>query len=274
MSFPWNGSKRWLLSFIEDELECFSPTRYLEPFAGSGNVSRRVRALWPEVPQVIGDANPWLGSFYERQVSDTRSYELPSKVCDYVYWRSLRDSDLSSLTLHERVLRFAVCLTTAWGNRWKTEIEGHFTNSSTPVNVKFTGEEYIRERVQLILKDEWLQPGRDQVLIGDWSTVVKRASPGDLVFLDPPYPETLGYGNQTWTISNMLDVIDWITEATSTGIHVIATNVGDVERLYRRAGLRTRLIPCPTKSNTRRARVELLASSSRETGGLVELFRK
>jgi len=260
--FPWNGSKRWLHGPLSRELKHYSPKgKYIEPFVGGGSVSFLMRQLHPLVPQVISDANPWLAACYERQLAEDLRFELPDNLFDYEYWRSLTDSQIGELDLHNRVLRFAVCLTTAWGNRWKTETDGAFTRSSTPTNPKFMGQDYVKSKVEKFLQTRWLQPGFDQAMAGDWALAVAEAEPGDLVYLDPPYPETLGYGSQIWSLNDMLDVVDWIAEAVPRGIHVVASNVSDMERLYVRAGLRTFAVPCPIRSNTRRPRIEVVGTT-------------
>jgi len=238
------------------------------PFVGGGSVSFLMRQLHPSVKQIVSDANPWLASCYKRQVSQELNFSLPDNLHEYEHWRSFTDDQIDDLGLHERVIRFAVCLTTAWGNRWKTEEDGRFTKSSTPVNPKFTEHDYVKTKVENFLKVRWLKPGFDQALSEDWRKAVFRAEPGDFVYLDPPYPETLGYGSQIWTLNDMLDVIDWIADAVPRGVHIVASNVSDLERLYERAGLRTFTVPCPTRSNTRRARVEVVGTTLPETEAL------
>jgi len=259
--FSWNGSKRWILDSLSQELRTYGAGKYLEPFVGGGSVSFLMRKLHPSVKQIVSDANPWLISCYERQVAEELDFRLPDNLHDYEYWRSFTDNRIGELDLHDRVIRFAVCLTTAWGNRWKTEEDGRFTKSSTPIDWKRADHDYVRTKIENFLKVRWLKTGFDQVLSGDWRKAVTYAEPGDLVYLDPPYPETLGYGNQIWTLNDMLDVIDWIADAVQRGVNVVASNVSDLERLYKRAGLRTFTVPSPTRSNTRRARVEIIGTS-------------
>ena len=68
--FPWNGSKNWMLGHLEPVLAQWpAKGRYIEPFVGGGSVSQLVRKLHPEASQVLGDANPWLISAYEQQLS-------------------------------------------------------------------------------------------------------------------------------------------------------------------------------------------------------------
>lgn len=85
------------------------------------------------------------------------------------------------------------------------------------------------------------------------------AQPGDLVYLDPPYPESLGYGNQWWSFADQLDVVDWATKASANGVNIVVSNMATIERLYKRAGLETTIVLGPKPSETRRTREEVIA---------------
>lgn len=254
---PWNGAKRWMAADLAAVLQQMPrPQRYIEPFVGGGAVSHLVRRTWREVPQRVSDANPWLAAIYERMIAGPDA-PIPDGL-DVHAARSMTDQAAAAMTVHDRALRFAVCVTTAWANRWKTEIDGRFTPGSTPVKPQWCQPTYLRRRVGEILGPGWLGDG-DFAQASDWRAAVEQAKPGDLVYLDPPYPETLGYGSQVWTIADGLDVIDWISDAARAGISVLVTYVADLERLLVRAGLRTQIIDAPTRTRTRRARREVVA---------------
>jgi len=150
--FPWNGSKRWLLDHLIPIINQWSGEgRYIEPFVGSGSISYAVRQIKPNVPQIIADANPWLSSVFKYQTKDSLDFIAKEYSIEEIEkWRSMSDNDLKRLTTEEQVLRFAICLFTAWGNRWKTEDDGRFTNSSTPVNPKFCDPEKLKKTVRKI----------------------------------------------------------------------------------------------------------------------------
>jgi site-specific DNA-adenine methylase len=93
----------------------------------------------------------------------------------------------------------------------------------------------------------------------DWKDSLASVKPGDLVFIDPPYPESLGYGNQFWSFSDQLDVVDWVAAAAKDGVNVVVSNMSSLERLYRRAGLKTMIFTGPKKSKARLIRSEVLA---------------
>lgn len=257
--FPWNGSKRWLLPDLLEVTNWWAGEgSYIEPFVGGGSIARAIRSQHPNAPQILGDANPWLASVYEWQRLGV-PYTLPENFLDVSYWRGLRDTDIPDMTVTQRATRFAVCLHTSWGNRWKTESDGSFTSSSAPVNQAWCVPDYLRGRlVQFFGTPGWLRPS-DECAVGDWLTTAERARSGDLLYLDPPYTETLGYGNQTWTLSNQLDVVDLAIEKAKEGVAVVVSNHSTIERLYRRAGFKIQIISGQKAMKTRRTRDEMLA---------------
>jgi len=256
--FPWNGSKRWLLpDLLEITNRWEAGGSYIEPFVGGGSIARAIRMQHPRAHQILGDANPWLMSVYEWQRMGV-PYVLPENFSDLRYWRGLQDADIPDLTVTNRATRFAVCLLTAWGNRWETLADGEFKSTA---NQAWCAPEYLRSRlVQFFGTAGWLEPS-DECAVGDWASTAARAQPGDLLYLDPPYTETLGYGNQTWTLSNQLDVVDLAIEKAKAGVAVVVSNHSTIERLYRRAGFEIKIIGGQKAMKTRRTRDEMLARS-------------
>lgn len=220
-------------------------------------MSYAVKRHFQRVPHLLSDANPWLMSVFEWQ-SQSDVYSPPANFMETGYWRGLTDDQLPMLSVHERATRFAVCLLTAWGNRWKTEADGSFTSSSTPINPRYCAHPYLESRLKKFFSVRWLASS-DASRCCDWKIAVAEARPGDLVYLDTPYPESLGYGNQWWSFADQLDVIDWVAEAVLKGISVVVSNMSTLERLYRRAGLEVEIVKGPTASRTKRPREEVLA---------------
>lgn len=256
--FPWNGSKRWLLPKLNPIFKQWNGKgKYIEPFVGGGSVSSSFRELFPDAPQVLGDANRWLMSAYQSQLEDSFVAENYS---DIDYWRNLKDSDFDSLSVNERANRFAICLFTAWGNRWETAKDGKFRST---INLKYCNSEFLLKRLNNFFAVKHLS-NKDTVLVNNWSETLKLAESGDLVYIDSPYPESLGYGNNLWTFSDHLDVVDWIEDAVGKGISVVASNMLTVERLYKRIGMETVAVEGPKASKTKAARQEVIAYKFRD----------
>lgn len=255
--FPWNGSKRWLVNDLTSIIEGWDGEGvFHDPFVGGGCVSSLVREKLPHVPQRLSDANPWLIAAFHSQLIDC---PIAPNYADVSYWRNLTDADFHNLSPVERANRFAICLLTAWGNRWKSKSDGSM-GTENPVNKKFADPNYLMKRLDAFFAVKWLQKG-DAVTNADWKDAVKHVETGDLVYIDPPYPESLGYGNQWWSFSDQLDVVDWVTEAVQRGVKVVVSNMATIERLYRRAGLETRIVDGPKTSKTRTSRSEVIAWS-------------
>lgn len=255
--FPWNGSKRWLLGDLGPVLDEWDGNgRFIDAFCGSGMVSRLARSKFSSSSQIVADANPWLMSMFSWQTCADKSLDHVHECKDVQYWRNLTDQSLSDLDWNKRSLRFLVCLLTAWGNRWETAPNGRFRST---VNEKYCEPDFLTNRIMDILSmPSWLRDD-DIAVCQDWKKTVSLASPGDLVYLDPPYPESLGYGNQWWSFSDQLDVVDWTSEVIKKGVSVVVSNMSTLDRLYRRAGMEVKLVNGPKASLTKRQRVECIA---------------
>lgn len=212
--------------------------------------------MWPDVRQVLGDANPGLVAAYQAAQGSERGGVHP-RFADVDYWRSLRDEDLPKLSLEERATRFAVCLHTAWGTRWGTNREGAFCPGGTPVNKGWCAPDYLSRKLSSFYEGAWVT-SRDSVFCADWVDTARRATAGSLVYLDPPYPEREGYGNQVWTLENLLDRVDWCNDNKSF-VSIVVSNMATVRRLFERIGFQTRIIPAGKPTRTRLPREEVLA---------------
>jgi DNA adenine methylase len=132
--FPWNGAKtrilKDLMSFIE---QWDGKGKWIEPFLGTGIVSRQIAKTHPNSQQILGDLNPWLIAAHQYWLSGIVAPPTLDDVSSekVQYFRGLKDSDFNSISERERALRFLICLYSAWGNRWQTNEDGIF---ATPIN--------------------------------------------------------------------------------------------------------------------------------------------
>lgn len=232
--FPWNGAKTRMVDVLTPYIEAWGGNgRWVEPFLGSGVVSRLTRTLYPNVPQVVGDMNPWLMSAHEswfggRVAPPTTDDVTADRIS---YYRSIKDSDFVDLSHRDRALRFLVCLYSAWGNRWQTHEDGSF---ATPINVARDGGDpsFLLRRLTKSYGSGWGLE-RDLYLHGGWHRTASHAQRGDLVFLDSPYPETAGYGSTKWDLEDWSRMYDWVkTQAIPNGISVLVCNPGTLHLLW------------------------------------------
>jgi site-specific DNA-adenine methylase len=207
--------------------------RWIEPFLGSGVVSRYVRLLYPDVPMIVGDLNPWLMAAHKYWLSGSVRGPTSEDVSESSIerYRDYKDEDFGSLSERDQALRFMVCLYSAWGNRWQTKKDGMF---ATPINTARDGgdPEFLLRRLWGSYGKGWFNSG-DLLVQGDWSTIAKQAEPGDLVFLDSPYPETAGYC-VGWGLKDWSEMYCWADEVAQQGVHVLVCNPGTLSLLWRR----------------------------------------
>lgn len=232
--FPWNGAKTRLIDTLTPYLQAWGGRgRWVEPFLGSGVVSRHVREIYPNTPQIVGDANPWLMAGHKHWLQggvEPPTLEDVSKESIERY-RTHTDADFDSLSERDQALRFFVCLYSAWGNRWQTKSDGTF---ATPINTKRKGgdPDFLLRRLQESYGSGW-HGDPDRFLAGGWMDTAKQAEPGDLVFLDSPYPETAGYGGVVWNLKDWSEMYLWVRdEAVPKGIHVLVCNPGTLSLLW------------------------------------------
>jgi hypothetical protein len=188
--------------------------------------------IFPDVPMTVGDANPWLMAAHEHWLSGDA--ELPTlddvSEANIERFRKYTNADFDNLTDRDKALRFLVCLYSAWGNRWQTKDDGEFM---TPINRVRGGAdpEFLFRRLRESHGCGSFRK-RDTLLTGGWFDTAKQAVPGDLVFLDSPYPETMGYG-AGWDLSHWSEMYLWVRdEAIPKGIHVLVCNPGTLHLLW------------------------------------------
>ena len=168
---------------------------------------------------------------------------------------------MPQLDLSACATRFGVCLFSAWGNRWGTTAMGEF---KFPIKKEWCKPDFLKNKLLTMFgrESQWLN-AQDSAKCQNWELTLKGVQPEDLVYFDPPYPETLGYGKQIWTIGHLVDVIDWV--ALHLGkVSIVVSNTSDVGRLFRRVGLAYTMINGPKVIKTRQKRNESITYSIRD----------
>jgi len=253
----WGGSGRWI-----------------EPFVGSGVVSRYVRSLFPSTPQIVGDLNPWLMSAQEywlmgRVQAPTLEDVTPERI---QYYRDLKDVDFDGLSDRDKALRFMVCLYSAWGNRWQTNDDGSF---ATPINTARNGGDpyFLLRRLQESYGSGW---GCEEYVRGNWKETVSRSRPGDLVYLDSPYPETAGYGSTKWDLEDWSLMYDWVkNKAIPDGVAVLVCNPGTLHLLWDYVLKQSEMHHTPSQGRSTQPRYEYVGyyGPFTESTGLLDLLQ-
>jgi DNA adenine methylase len=179
--FRWPGGKRWLVDRLLELLPPNLEGRYFEPFVGGGAL---FFAYQPE-RSVIADSNHDLMNSY-RVLRDSPA-ELADLLASWstdeeTYYRVRAEDPADSL---HRAARFIYLTTLAFNGIYRVNLGGKF-------NVPYGHRSYqlgsgdLFARYSRALK-------RAEILTADFSDVLALPTPGDVVYLDPPY--TVAHAN-------------------------------------------------------------------------------
>lgn len=232
---PWSGTKRKHLGLLAPIFQGWVPdasSRFYDPFTGGGSVSWLMRQIFPQVSQVVGDRDPHLAALYRLQTQGAPDWN--PEWLDVHLQRSYRDVDIANLSDADKAARLIVCLKTAFGSRYETSKDGRY-RSTLRTDLK---PENLRMFLQDIWQKAWLSTA-DKVIEGTWIDTIGDVKANDLVFLDPPYTETIGYGTNRWTVADQVDVWEWASQKITEGVAIVVTNHSDLERLYKKTGFDT-----------------------------------
>lgn len=174
----WAGSKRRLLPILQT---FWTPKhkRYIEPFAGSACLFFAIKP--PKA--VLGDLNPELiATFVEvkYRIAAVLKELKKLKPANKREYKRLRSVDISTLTPQARAARFIYLNRFCFNGIYRTNLLGQF-------NVPYSGD-----RCGDVPKDEAFKKCSNRLrharlVNGDFENVLKHATEGDLVYMDPPY---------------------------------------------------------------------------------------
>lgn len=172
----WAGSKRKLLPrLLQYTPDSFR--QYIEPFAGSACL---FAALQPK-RAILGDLNNDLIHAYSMIAADPDAIaaivlKYPRSSAAYYAARGLNPADLSD---RERAGRFVYLNRHCFNGVYRTNRAGTF---NVPMGSKLSPlptVDHFRHWARLLKNVK--------LVAGDFDLCVKKAGPGDFVYLDPPY---------------------------------------------------------------------------------------
>lgn len=182
--FKWVGGKTQLLPDLT-RLIPVTPGTYYEPFIGGGSSFFYFHSLKRFKRAILNDVNPELINCYT-MVRD----RLPELIDGLTivaanpewntlpYFLSMRGSAPSDQI--GRAVRFLYLLKTCFNGLWRVNQAGKF---NTPFGYYKNPTLCDPERLRAC--SEALQTA--ELRLGDFSSAIKDAEPGDLVYFDPPY---------------------------------------------------------------------------------------
>ncbi|MCF0260067.1 MAG: Dam family site-specific DNA-(adenine-N6)-methyltransferase [Erysipelotrichaceae bacterium] len=182
----WAGGKSQMLKELIPRIPEFSG-KYIEPFFGGGAL---YFATLPE-KAVIADSNPELINLYqqiadnvEQVIEKLKTYENSEEI--FYQIRSQNWRDLSAV---EAAARTLFLNKTCFNGLYRVNKKGEF---NTPFG-RYKNPTICDEELLLAVSQ---QLRKSTIICGDYLDVLQTyASPGDFVFLDPPYIPVSEYGD-------------------------------------------------------------------------------
>lgn len=217
----WAGGKTQLLKELMPIVPEYDG-KYIEPFFGGGAL---FFALQPE-EAVIADRNPELINMY-RQVADNVD-EVITKLKTYdndkdVFY-AVRALDWEALPPAEAAARTLYLNKTCFNGLYRVNRKGQFNTPFGRYKNPTICDEGLLRAASPVLK-------RAVIVCGDYLDVLREfASPGDFVFLDPPYVPVSEYGDfkrytkEQFYEGDQKELANEVKRLNSLGCHVILTN--------------------------------------------------
>ena len=181
----WVGGKRQLLPEILPKVPA-TFKNYIEPFFGGGAVFFE---LLPNRAR-INDFNTELINVYttvkehpDELISLLEQYREQNTKEFFYYLRGLdREETFSSLTSVERAARIIYLNKTCYNGLYRVNASGFF---NTPYG-RYKNPNIVNESV-LRAMSAFFNQNDITITSGDYKETLRHASPGDFVYLDPPY---------------------------------------------------------------------------------------
>ena len=215
----WAGSKRRLLPILQT---FWTPKhkRYIEPFAGSACLFFAIKP--PKA--VLGDLNPELiATFVEvkYRIAAVLKELKKLKPANKREYKRLRSVDISTLTPQARAARFIYLNRFCFNGIYRTNLLGQF-------NVPYSGD-----RCGDVPKDEAFKKCSNRLrharlVNGDFENVLKHATEGDLVYMDPPYAVRgrrifREYDPSTFTHKDIARLRTWMEKLNTARVNFVVS---------------------------------------------------
>lgn len=272
----WAGGKQRWLGANHQILPKF-PGQYIEPFLGGGSVFfHLVRTEMRPFEAWLGDQNLQLVRTYLsiRNAIDDVIDAVSSIQAAFVaasdkrrFYESVRDKFNESLPA-VRPEEFIFLNATCWNGLWRTNSKGRF---NVPYGAP-KGDRILPSEDELRAASSALQAARIRAC--SWETLIGSASPGDFVFLDPPYfsdhkrGAQAKYGVETFSFDAHERLADAVVALQDRGVQFVLTNSAEPElvRMYRARGLAVKEVQVPraisSKTDERQPVGELIVTNS------------
>ena len=234
--FYWAGAKYWMRDLLLDCLPMEYGDIYI-PFAGRLDYLQILRSLGIEKHVFASDVSLRLAMAHNG-VRDFCEDVIPileehRRYHSDDYYLAIRDRFSPEMPLAEASADFTYISRNSYRGVIRMSADGRCTNVNARPNFNFDPED-VREHSRFL---------RNTTIVAeDYSSTVKRAKPGDLVFLDPPYQGSLVHGCLKFPDNAHYRLRDVCNELDRRGVLFLMTNgpspyIRHIYRDYRIEGI-------------------------------------
>ncbi len=230
----WAGGKRWL---VRGYIDLFPKTfnRYIEPFLGGGSIFCALRPI----KAILADSNARLIETYI-QVRDKPKYiakllrHHQARHCEEYYYSVRRRTHPRSAS--QRAAQFIYLNRTCWNGLYRVNLKGEFNvPKGTKSSVLLDSDDF--NSLSSALKGA-------EILSQDFSDTLRRAGPGDFVYVDPPYTVKhncnafVKYNERIFSWEDQIRLRNKVRLAIARGAMVAVSNADheSLRKLYRDIG--------------------------------------
>lgn len=216
----WPGGKRWLVSRYPGLIPAPVQGTYFEPFLGSAAMFASVQPR----RSVLGDLNPELIATFAAVRDDPKGLEelLTQHHSQHneSHYYSLR-AKLSG-TDTEMAARFLYLNRTCFNGIYRVNQNGQFNVPIGSRNKVYRSEDDFAAWSSSLHECE--------LILGDFEDIVKMASPGDLIYADPPYTVRHNlnafrkYNESLFSWKDQERLARILTKAARRGVRVVVSN--------------------------------------------------
>jgi DNA adenine methylase len=226
----WAGGKRQLLTEIRDLVPLHYRT-YHEPFLGGGAVFFELSPA----SAFLSDSNERLVRCYagiQKHVDEVISLlEKYSKKRSRQFFLHMRKWDIDQASDAEVAAWFIFLNKTGFNGLYRV-------NSKNLFNVPYGDNENAQIYDEENLKACSSALAHAKIECGDYSAVLNRAEPGDLVYFDPPYMPLsatsyfTSYTAKGFTREDQIKLRDVALQLKQRGVHVLLSNSSSAAEFY------------------------------------------
>lgn len=206
------GIKAKLVRFIVSNVAWDGKGTWFDPFAGSGIVTFNAR---PD-RAVVSDINPHIIDLYNAIKAGTvtpintrrflEACEVKLRTGGRTYYEEIRDRFNSNGDPRDFIFLMRSC----YNGLMRFNSSEKFNAAFCHKNERFDPAYITKIANQIAWVRSVIQPGDYTFSCRDWHEVVKEVTPGDFVYLDPPYSgRDTGYFG-TWTEKDDDDLVEFI----------------------------------------------------------------